>query len=178
MLPLHKRDFGCGEAVEPVDKPVDLGFECGDVGGGIGGLGGEDAVDQGHERLLALGRHVGDRELLPVVGIEMDVAASIRTQEVAGRRRVHDAQQILYGEPAAGGLQLLARRLGGARRIFICVPRRFLERIVADIGERVPRHEPYGTVCKVNTSFIKTAFQVWPWTALNEDLLSLQKFWK
>jgi len=29
MLPLHNRDFGCGEAVEPVDKPVDLGFEGG-----------------------------------------------------------------------------------------------------------------------------------------------------
>ena len=40
--------------VEVVDEVVDLGFEGQDVGGGIGLLGGEDAVDERFSLLLLL----------------------------------------------------------------------------------------------------------------------------
>lgn len=47
-------DFFGGEVVEVVDEVVDLGFEGLDVGGGIGLLGGEDAVDERFDFLLLL----------------------------------------------------------------------------------------------------------------------------
>ena len=51
---LHDADFFGGEVVELVDEVVDLGFEGLDVGGGIGLLGREDAVDERFDRLLLL----------------------------------------------------------------------------------------------------------------------------
>ena len=55
FLALHEGDFFGGEVVELVDELVDLGFEGLDIGGGIGLLGGEDAVDERFDLLLLLG---------------------------------------------------------------------------------------------------------------------------
>ena len=52
---LHDCDFFGGEGVEVVDEVVDLGFEGLDGGGGIGLLGGEDAIDERFDRLLFSG---------------------------------------------------------------------------------------------------------------------------
>jgi len=48
----HDGDFFGGEVVELVDEVIDLRFEGLDVGGGIGLLGGEDAVDERFDFLL------------------------------------------------------------------------------------------------------------------------------
>ena len=55
--PLHNCDFFGAEVVEVVDEVIDLGFEGLDVGGGIGLLGGEDAVDERFDLLLLLINH-------------------------------------------------------------------------------------------------------------------------
>ena len=70
---------------------IDLRFERGDIGDGVGSFGDEDAVHEVNDGLLLGKGDAGDREVLPVVGVEMDVAAAVRTQEVAGDRGVHHA---------------------------------------------------------------------------------------
>ena len=96
--------------IESVDVAVDFGFEDGDVGREIGRFGGKNAFHKVDKGLLVGKGDVGYRELFPVVRIKMDVASTICSQEVAGRRGVHDSQKIFNGESLAGGLQFLALR--------------------------------------------------------------------
>lgn len=116
-----------GEAVKTINKRVDLGFESGGVGGGIGVFGGEDAVNESDDGGLFFQRDVGDGELFPVVGIEVNVAAAIGAEKVAGNGGVHHAKQILHQETVAVCLQVLTAGQIRARWCFAFIARNFFQ---------------------------------------------------
>jgi hypothetical protein len=97
------------DAVEGGDEAVDLGLERGDIGVGLGPLNGENLIHQGHDGRLLLGRDVGDGELLPVVGVEVGVAAAIGAKEFAGLGGVEAGEKKLGGEATAIGFAGFAR---------------------------------------------------------------------
>ena len=70
------------KSVQLGDHGVDLLFHFGNVGGWVLFPGGKDAVDDLDDRFLLLLRDVRDGQLLPVVGIEIGVAAAVGAQEL------------------------------------------------------------------------------------------------
>lgn len=71
-------------SVKQCDGMIQPGFECGYVCVRVGALYRENLFHEVDDRLLLFRRHVRDGEVLPVVRVEVDVAAAIGAEEIAG----------------------------------------------------------------------------------------------
>ena len=120
-------------AIESANRGVEFRFKRGKVGGGVCLFESEDLFDQIDDGLLLIRGHVRNGEFFPVVGVEVNVAAAVRAEEVAGAGGVHYPEQVFHGEAAAGGFQFLALRQVEARRLFATVASGLFQRIVADV---------------------------------------------
>ena len=97
-------------AIERLHGFVDALFLCGNVSVLVGSFGRQYFVNEVDDRLLCIEWHVRDGKWLPVVGIEVDVAATVRPQELVGTDGVHHPQQILDRKSTAVVLEFLTLR--------------------------------------------------------------------
>ena len=103
----------------------------------------KNLIDKSDNRRLLLKHHIGNRQLLPIVWIKVDIAAAICSQEITNGGRIHHAEQEFHGKTAASLFKFFPLGQIWASRSFTAIarlPRQDALAAVAEGGQRALRY--------------------------------------